>query len=293
MKSPVCLIIFRRPAHTRRVLQAIAGAHPEKLMIFADGPRPGMPEDLGCGLGPAMAISWAFQQVNEAIILEDDCVPHPSFFGFCDELLEKYRHDQRIMHINGCTYKHGTVRIPESYYFCQDIGCWGWATWKRAWNCFDIGVKQWATLRNTTFLRDVIDSDRFVDHYRQALETAFQSSGNVNYWDYQWAFACWVNGGLGIYPRHNLVRNEGCGPEATHTFDSNTSVANMQTHKMLLPLTHPAMVFPNRGMDRQGWDNHLPRVEDETPTRRIRRHVLSLTPGFLKKIARHCRASYR
>jgi len=318
MSPPVCLIIFRRPEHTRRVSEAIAKARPSKLLVFADGPRPDHPEDwaacaaardmidridwdcevlknysdvnLGCGSGPVSAIDWAFSHVEESIILEDDCLPDPSFFRFSDELLDKYRDDERVMHINGCTYRRGNLRIPESYYFCQDIGCWGWATWRRAWLHFDIAVKAWRLLRKTNFLHDVIDSDFFADHYGHALEAAFTSGGDVNYWDYQWAFACWVNNGLGIYPRLNLVTNLGCGPDATHTVDPDSPVAHLSTRSMRFPLIHPEIVFPNREIDRQGWSNHIPGIEVPSTAVRLRRKVSSVTPPLIRKIVRQCRS---
>ncbi len=158
IRTPVALIIFNRPDTTERVFAEIAKARPPKLFIIADGPRedrPGEAErcasaraivdrvdwncevqknysdvNLGCGARPATGISWVFDQVEEAIILEDDCIAHPTFFRFCDELLEKYRDDERIMHIAGNNFQFGNQRTSFSYFFSHHNICWGWASWR-------------------------------------------------------------------------------------------------------------------------------------------------------------------
>lgn len=318
MKTPVCLIIFRRPEHTARVLEALAKVRPAKLLVVADGPRPDHPGDieacaatkelieriswdcevvtnysdvnLGCGERVATGIDWVFEQVEEAIILEDDCVPHPSFFRFCDEMLEKYRHDTRVMHINGSTYRRGPMPIPDSYYFSRGIGCWGWATWRRSWDHFDLHVKSWSSVRNTRFLRDVIDNDQFVSEYQAALDTAYESGGMVS-WDHQWAFACWVNSGLAICPRHNLVSNEGCGPEATHTFDASSPEANLPTNEMPFPLSHPELFIHNREMDLQNWNASDSGAKPAKPHRNLYHKAASVASEFLRKFLRLHRSS--
>jgi hypothetical protein len=142
LKTPVALIIFKRPDTTERVFETIRQAKPPKLLVVADGPRTDQPgeaekcaatraiidrvdwdcevlknysdSNLGCGLRPATGISWVFEQVEEAIVLEDDCVPHPTFFRFCEELLEYYRHDERIMSISGINPYFGRRRAEYS-----------------------------------------------------------------------------------------------------------------------------------------------------------------------------------
>ena len=314
MIPPVCLIIFRRPAHTRSVIDALRKVRPTLIFVFADGPRSEWVDDvtacaaaraevdridwpcelrrnysevnLGCGRGPATAISWAFNNVEECVILEDDCLPHPSFFPFCGELLEKYRDDTRIMHINGCTYRKKAPGNRESYYFCQDIGCWGWATWRRAWKHFDPAVTVWKDLRDTDFLFEIIDRRFFVEHYQPALDHALLHHGDVNYWDYQWAFACWVNHGLGIYPHRNLVCNLGCGPDATHTTNPANPMANLAIRPLRFPLVHPVTMFPHREIDRLGWNTQVPGITRVTRLQRLRHAVARISPPFLRRLVR-------
>ena len=171
LTTPVAFLIFNRPDTTARVFEAIRQAKPPKLLVVADGPRPDRPDDvekckaaraiidrvdwacevltnysdlnLGCGKRPATGITWVFEQVEEAIIFEDDCLPHPSFFRFCEELLNYYRHDERIMVISGNNFQFGRNRTDDSYYFSRYNHIWGWASWRRAWEYFDYDLKLW------------------------------------------------------------------------------------------------------------------------------------------------------
>jgi hypothetical protein len=191
LETPVALIIFNRPATTERVFAEIARARPRRLFVIADGPRSDHPDDarqcaaaravvekvdwpctvattyaeanLGCGKRPATGLAWLFQHVDRAIILEDDCVPDPSFFRFCDELLEKYRDDPRVMMVAGTSLC--PVPTAYSYSFCYHHSNCGWATWRRAWRYFDARIPRWPTLRDTPWLAEVLGEPRAVEHW--------------------------------------------------------------------------------------------------------------------------------
>jgi len=267
MRTPVALIIFNRAHTTERVFAEIAKAKPRKLLVVADGPRsdrPGEAEkcaaaravvdrvdwncqvlknysdiNLGCGVRPATGISWVFDQVEEAIILEDDCLPHPAFFRFCDELLEKYRDDERIMQIAGNNFQFGNQRTFFSYFFSHHNICWGWASWRRAWQYFDLRLRLWPSLRDTRFLLDILGDSRAAEFWGWHFDRAHSTSGNVDFWDYQWTFACWAHNGLSILPNATLVSNIGFGPDATHTRGRNSPIAYLQTEDITFPLQHP------------------------------------------------------
>ena len=311
LNTPVVLIFFRRPELTARVLKAIAQVRPRKLFVVADGPRADHPADaelcaasravidrmvdwdceviknysdvnLGCGRRPASGISWVLEQVEDAIILEDDCVPHPSFFPFCEELLERYRHDQRIMHIAGSTFRPWRVRTPNSYFFSQFNTGWGWATWRRAWRYFDASVSLWPTVRDTSWLADLVEHEEAVRYWARAFERAYERRGDVSYWDYQWTFACWVNSGLSINPRVNLVSNIGCGPEGTHTLVEGDPMGNVPASEMAFPLIHPPNVLQRRDADREFVrEIILPRLISVPPSR-LRRVASRVTPRVVK-----------
>lgn len=309
-RSPVILIIFRRPDYTARVLQAIAAARPRQLFVIADGPRPDRPDDieacrmtralideidwecdvvkhysdenLGCGHRPATGITWALDQVGEAIVLEDDCVPHPSFFRFCDEMLERYRDDERVMHISGSNFFTTPLDTPYSYVFTQYNFSWGWATWRRAWKFHDPAVPQWGALRETSWLQDQVGHRAAANYWADKFERAYRQHGDIAYWDYQWTFACWANSGLTIIPRRNLVSNIGFGEDATNTSWEADPNARVPVAELEFPLIHPPSVMQMRDWDRRFLERVvLPHADPARPSV-MRRLVSRVAPEFLK-----------
>jgi hypothetical protein len=276
VETPVALIIFNRPATTRRVFMKIAEARPRQLFVIADGPRPNHPDDaqqcaaaravvesvdwpctvvttyaetnLGCGKRPATGLDWLFQRVDRAIILEDDCVPDLSFFRLCDELLEKYQDDQRIMMIGGTSL--WPIPTAYSYNFSYHHSNCGWATWRRAWQHFDAKVTRWPTLRGTTWLRDLVEHPVAVEFWTTIFDQAYAAAGEADYWDYQWTFAVWAHDGLAITPGVNLVTNIGFAAGATHPYSLTDRKASLPTTPISFPLVHPPMVIRHVEEDR-------------------------------------------
>ncbi len=233
--TPILLLIYRRPDTTRRVFETIRSVRPASLYVAADGPRANVlgeaekcaearriataidwnctvrilfrVQNLGAGLGVASAISWFFEQEPEGIILEDDCVPHPSFYRFCSELLAYYRDDASIMHIGGNNFVYGQARGRASYYFSKYTLSWGWASWGRAWRHYDF--------------------------------TLIPEGNRSHIWDAQWMLSVERNHGVSILPRVNLVKNIGIGPDATHTKTLERAL-HRDVQAMDFPLIHPA-----------------------------------------------------
>jgi hypothetical protein len=178
--------------------------------------------------------------------LEDDCVPHPSFFRFCDELLEKYGDDERIMVVSGNNFQCGRRRTKDSYYFSLYPHCWGWATWRRAWQHYDHEMKLWPIIRDTYWLKDILREDHAVKYWTNNFEAVYEE--RINSWASRWVLSCWLQNGLTILPNINLVSNIGFGPNATHTTETNWQ-ANLPVEAMDFPQSHPAFVVPNRQAD--------------------------------------------
>lgn len=272
LKVPVLLVIFNRPETTKLVFEAIRKARPPRLYVAADGPRPHVPSDrarcaearaivervdwecevktlfrdrnLNCGIGPSSAFTWFLQNESEGVILEDDCLPSQSFFWYCQELLEKYRDDTRIMHIGGNNFLNGWLKDEDySYYFSRSGHIWGWATWRRAWQKFDFNISLYNKLRERR------QFDGFFLNYMERRyrlgkfdETA-ERQGRADWWDYQWDFARYVNSGLAIVPKLNLVKNIGFGEGATHTVNGNVAESSLEAHDIELPLSHPPFMI--------------------------------------------------
>lgn len=298
MKTPVALLIFNRLETTARVFAEIRKARPPQLLIIADGPRAGHPGDeekcratraivehpdwdcevlknysdvnLGTGQRPASGISWIFENVEEAIILEDDCLPHPTFFRFCDELLEYYRDDKRVMTISGNNFQYGVRRAAESYYFSIYPHTWGWATWRRAWQLYDFEARDWSQLRETKWLREALGDRDAAAHWRSVFDSVSSTSDG---WDYQWIFCCWAQNALGVVPNVNLISNIGWGDDATHTKTLDHPSANLATEAMSFPLIHPHYMAINREADRFTLQNHFVGWSPKL-YRRLKRRVL-------------------
>ncbi len=290
--TPVALIIFNRPNLTQRVLGEIRKIRPTKLLVIADAPRLNRKDDiencaqarnliekidwdcevvknyspihLGCGRRPATGIDWVFSLVEEAIILEDDCLPHPTFFPYCQELLKKYSGDQRIMSISGNNFQCGRRRTADSYYFSRYTQTCGWATWKRAWQHYDFDMKLWPEVRKGQWLFDifgsmqvasyneqlkfeVIGGVRIAQYWYRMFEAAYHKK--IDAWDFQFAFACFLQSGLHILPNINLVSNIGYGPDGTHTKDMGSSLANLPVEAIELPLKHPQFIIRDAWAD--------------------------------------------
>jgi len=323
MNTPIAFIIFNRPETTERVFAEIAKVKPAKLFLIADGPRadrPGEAEkcaavraivdrvdwdcevlknysdiNLGCGQRPASGISWVFEHVEEAIILEDDCLPRPTFFRFCEALLAKYHNDNRVMMIGGRNNYAGKVQTPYSYYFCRRHSCWGWATWRRAWQYFDIKIKPWPDLRDTTWLRNILEAPEAIAFWRHCFDKAYAGAGNVDYWDYQWTFAVWLQNGLAILPKANLIHNIGFGEHATHTKSLKDRRCSLPTAEIAFPLQHPPSVVWNKENDRLLiTEEILPKTQWQ-PNRywRLCQRLASVLPRPLHKQLSNLRTQYR
>jgi len=262
--TPILFIVFNRPAVTAQVFEAIRKLQPRELFIVADGPRHDDDQEkcaqvrqiinkvdwdcqvktlfrdknVGVKLAGSSAIDWFFSQVERGIILEDDCLPDQSFFWYCQELLERYKDNERIWHISGNNWqKH---QITDSYYFSQIPHIWGWATWRRAWQHYDIAIKDFPKFREEKKITKLFKSKIFQMFWLDVFNKNYL--GQDNGWDFQWAFEMFNYGGLAIHPRVNLISNIGFGTDASHSFDSMSSFANRPSESLDFPLKHPAVI---------------------------------------------------
>jgi hypothetical protein len=301
---PVLFIVFNRPETTRKVFDAIRAVRPTKLYVAADGPRAGKAgeaercsevrriattvdwdcevktffreRNVGCGVGPYSAMDWFFEHEEEGIILEDDCLPSSDFFVFCAQLLERYRHDSRVMEIGGFNLLKPSQRTqPDSYFFSNHNNIWGWATWRRAWQLYDYRMTQYPLVKQQGFLDNLFGSKYEELYFKWVFELTYRVP-SVTWWDYQWEFVRRINSGLTIFPVKNLVVNIGFGSDATHTFEGGES-SKMVLEKMDFPLQHPVAVLPNVVADHLGFLNY-----HSTPKGRVKNLVKSMLPASVQ-----------
>jgi hypothetical protein len=310
MRTPVALLIFNRPEVTERVFQEIRRARPSKLFVIADGPRAGRVGEkekclatraiidrvdwscevlknysdvnLGVGDRPASGIRWVFEHVEEAIILEDDCLPHPTFFHYCDDLLEKYRNDTRIMHISGNNIDFGAQKRQFSYFYSCYCYSWGWATWRRAFQYYEPELKLWPMLRNTSWLLDILGDPRIVAFWSEKFDMNYKLGIRVVGWDWPWLFACWANHGLSIMPSVNLVSNIGFGEDATHTKKPDRRF-NFPTAEMNFPLNHPLYMIRDTEAEVSVIEGLGLSLEPSDLYHRLRRKTLATLPAPARK----------
>lgn len=309
MDTAVALIIFNRPDVTGRVFEEIAHARPKQLFVIADGPRVGIPGEaercaaaravidcvdwdcevlknysdtnLGVGTRPASGLSWVFEQVKEAIILEDDCVPHPTFFRFCEELLAKYRDDERVMHISGDNWNFG--QRPFSYFFSSYCYSCGWATWQRAFRHYDPDIQLWPTLRDTPWLMDILGEPRAVEFWKSKFDATYTTGMENNGWDWPWLFACWAHRGLSILPSTNLISNIGFGEDATHTKSTVDARAGVPVIEMRFPLKDPPYMVRDSEADQRIFDQVSSPSPPQDVYHRWRRTCAAAVPSPLRK----------
>lgn len=274
--APVAMFVFNRPDLTRQVFDVVRAIRPPVLFVCADGPRPDRPDDerlcaetraifddidwpcevhwnlreqnLGCGPAMSGGISWVFEHVDRAILLEDDCLPDPTFFAFCTELLERYQDNDRVMQIAGFNW-NATPEIfaGDSYGFAGYPIVWGWATWRRAWQRYDYTMSSWPSFRDGGQLAELRESRSRRNQLRR--EWDFIHSGNGT-WDHQWQYAVLSQGGLSVYPAVNLVANLGFRDDATQTVVVGGTEVIGVARSVPWPLRHPDTVTHNAELER-------------------------------------------
>ena len=279
LQTAVLFLVFNRPDTTAQVFDAIRKAQPPRLYVAADGPRADRAceaekvdkvreiatavdwpcevrtlfrdDNLGCKYAVSDAITWFFDHEEQGIILEDDCLPHPDFFTFCDVLLERYADDERVSFISGDNFQRGLKRGDASYYFSHLPHLWGWATWRRVWQFYDVNMSYWPEWK-------ISDSWRR-KHYDKVERKYWEKIFDITYaqgidtYDYQIIATAWRYGGLTATPNKNLVSNIGFGPDATHTFNKSSRSSNNKTSAIGI-IDHPREIKRDVDADRSDFD---------------------------------------
>lgn len=318
MKNPVLFLVFNRPDVTARVFQILQRMQPPRLYVAADGPRESRPAEgslceqtraiatavdwpcevftlfretnFGCKRAVSSAISWFFDREVQGIVLEDDCLPEPSFFDYCDELLDRYRNDDRVMCISGDNFISSHWQPEHSYYFSRYAHIWGWASWARAWEHYRVDLAAPGDDRIEEVLeRTFPGSARLRDHWEALLTEV--AAGRIDTWDYQWTYALWRKQGLSCVPRVNLISNIGFGAGATHTVHAESKLASLAVARLRQPLEHPAQVRRSELAD--SWtEKRIFEVSTLSDVRRSASRLMGGMRAVLQRITQTRRASH-
>ncbi len=276
LKTAVLFLVFNRPEVTAKCFEAIRAARPARLYVAADGPRPDRlgeaeqcervraivtavdwpcevktlfrSKNLGCRLAVSGALDWFFKAEPEGIVLEDDCLASADWFLFAQEMLDRYRDDERIMCVSASHF-HGAAHVPDhSYFFSRYNHCWGWASWRRAWRLYDSDMAAWPALRAAGWLRGVgLGSRAFEAYWGDIFDRVHAQQ--INSWAYRWMFSCWAQSGLSVLPERNLVSNIGFDNNATNTSAGDPLEGVTPLESIGFPLSHPSHVIPDLAAD--------------------------------------------
>ena len=281
MKTPILLITFNRPDHTRRVLTEILKQEPLSLYVCQDGAREGNENDivkcqevkevideltsayaathpnfslftlysslnLGCGPGPQAGITWFFENVEQGIIMEDDCLPHPDFFGYCEQLLERYKDDERVQFINSTLY-HDRWRCEGSYGFSHYMVTGAWAAWRNTWQGFDLDLLDLNAWKFRGQVLRLTNNRAEANWWYFKVKEIQKDKAKKSYWDYQMQIHLFKKKALTIHPKVNLISNIGFDAEGTHTVYNNGD--GNRPFYPILPLTHPSSMKVDCMMD--------------------------------------------
>lgn len=275
---PILFLTFNRPEVALETFMEVKRVKPKQLFLASDGPRKEKrgerekviktrelvenqidwdcevyklyrEKNLGCQKAVSGAIDWFFKNVERGIILEDDCVPHIDFFRFCENLLDKYEKNKKIMAINGTTFVTGKEYFGESSYsFSRYAGSWGWATWRDRWESFDVKMSDFEIFLKENKIKNLFPDTARRIFWEDIFIRVYQ--GKIDSWAYIWLYTCLKNNGLACVPRNNLISNVGFGEEGTHTNDKNNMMANMKTFGLAFPLKHPEKIASNKKIDK-------------------------------------------
>lgn len=273
---PILFLVFRRPDITRRVFNEIKKVRPEQLFIGCDGPSDTVPGEAkkvqsvkeifkkeidwpcevktffrekndGSRVAETEAINWFFDNVEEGIILEDDCLPSQSFFYFCKELLKYYRNDARIMMISGNNFHFGRKYGRYSYFFSRHVLTWGWATWRRAWSYNDMNLENLIDFKKEQKIKDINGNYLWKRNYLANLDKVYNN--RLDAWDFPWSYTNFCQNGLVCIPNVNLVSNIGFGADAVNHTGRPAKIQNIPLDEIKFPLFHPQFLIPSKCAD--------------------------------------------
>jgi hypothetical protein len=288
METPVLFLIFNRPDLTEQVFATIREAKPAKLFVAADGARENKEgeaelciqtrsvvldhidwdcevhtllrdKNLGCKVAVSSAINWFFDNVEEGIVLEDDTLPSQSFFTFCEEMLSKYRDSEEVTSICALNFLGEYSNGTDSYFFSKIIGIWGWASWKRVWKNYDVGIDSWKYNKTKKVISDHLGEKQWYKQFYPIFETMY--AGKFDTWDFQWIYTQILMGGMSIIPSTNLIKNLGFGVNASHTNNADSPLALLKIDSIAFPIKHPTIVQADKYYDTYYFSKYVPMPE--------------------------------
>ncbi|MDY0199932.1 MAG: hypothetical protein RBR40_02975 [Tenuifilaceae bacterium] len=279
---PVLFIGFNRPKVSLQTFDYIRKAKPTKLYIAIDGPRADKPDEeklvtevkkvvenvdwpcethykynetnKGAEITVSSAISWVFETEEYTIILEDDIVAPLSFFKFAQEMLFRYKDEEKIWAISGVNFTPLPRAYDTDYFFAKYGHTWGWATWKRVWNNFDLYAEVQEEHLSNKFLASITNSKKELIHYKKKFKRILDNGKGNSTWDNMASYMHRTKGLLYIVPSTNLISN--IGDYGLHA-RGKTKYHYTDFDKSFIVKKHPENIECNVEYDKYHFRNYI------------------------------------
>lgn len=240
-KLPILLVTFNRKDLLNELVDSVRSYSPCRIYISSDGPRNDEEaavvfevrtiltsiidwdchieylyhtKNLGCKYAVDSAIRWFFSKEEKGIVLEDDCIPTPAFFTYCEKGLEELKDRKDVGLITGRNEleEWGT----RDCFLSTKFICWGWASWSDRFINVDVelGYRSNEIIEFKTF--------SLLEYLHIRGISNLMKSSSVNSWAYAYDFNFRRSSYKCLVPRYNLVSNIGFGPNSgTHSSSRN------------------------------------------------------------------------
>jgi hypothetical protein len=271
LRAPVVFFTYKRSINNSGILSRLIQAKPSRLYVISDAPknkedallcesvnreiesididcevlRCAAEDNMGCTKRIVSGLNYVYEREEEAIIIEDDCIPEVDFLYYADELLQRYRDRQDVMMISGQSFYKGRKR-EESYFFSREVLIWGWATWRRAWNKYADDLSDWSSVERSELFEEYFTSEKHRNHWKQLF--SLMNEEKIESWDLSWKYICMKENGLCIVPYVNMVKNIGNDDKATRT-TRKMKLFNMPSSRLIGEMKHPQEVMWNKKED--------------------------------------------
>jgi len=274
--SPIVLFVYDRPWHTKKTIEALQNnelASESELFIYADNAKNKkinnqvlkvrkyikkiegfknvtiIEREKNWGLSKSIidGVTKVINKYGRVIVMEDDLVVSPYFLMYMNASLCKYVDEVKVIQIAGYMFPLN-IDINEDALFLPLTSSWGWASWKRAWDLFDINATSYEQLKNDSLLRERFNLNGAYDYFSM-LEG--QLAGKLDSWAIRFYLTAFISDALTLYPRETLVINNGFDGSGTHGISNNNLDSSVRTinHKLNI------MLFPKKVRLSSSWDN--------------------------------------
>ena len=282
IQVPILLIGFNRPHYIRKIINQLSIIKPQKLYVSIDGARVNKPNDIkliedvksivkninwacethylfhennvGAEVNVSNAISWVLKNEESVIVNEDDILAPYSFYRFMQDMLIKYKDDDRIAMVSGNNFTENYKMKQGDYCFAKYGHIHGWATWKRVWEKYDLNEDIKDEYLNIDYLKRNTANDEIAYRSLQIFQL-IKVNKAYQTWDYMFSYFRMKNGLLSIIPQKHLTCN--IGIYGLHHNEFNCTYHMKKTDENFIALKHPHNVIWDKSYDIYHYNRYI------------------------------------